>query len=189
MTIVLVGMHGAGKTTIGRALATRLRVPFHEEVGRVLAETIRPPERTAADCWVAVDEAVFDAELARDAAWAPGAPRVVETWHPGNLAYAARRSPLLASRKLGEVRAALVRHPAVVLPVRVPSALAAARQHERGELDFFAAVGLEAEGWAARLGLCLLPPVVNDGSVEDAVAAALEFLTTRAPVAHRLELA
>ncbi len=179
MTLVLVGMHGAGKSTVGRALAARLCAPFHEEVGHALAERIRPAERTAADRQVDFDGAVFEAELARDAAWTPGAFRIVETWHPGNLAYASRRSPGLTSRLLGQVRTSLARHPAVVLPIHVPPAVAAARQHERGDLAFFTQVGLEAEGWAARLGIPLLPPVVNDGTVDDAVAAALDRLTHR----------
>lgn len=175
MTIVLVGMHGAGKTTLGRALAATLGVPFHEEIGRRLAEDprMRPAGRTAEDPQGAFDEAVFREELARDAAWEPGAPRVVETWHPGNLAYAVRRSPDVACRLLARFGPA----PGVrVLPVRVPVEIAHSRRSEPGDLDFFARVGREAEGWARRLGLVVLEPVWNTGSVEHGVRACLDRL-------------
>ena len=49
-TVVLVGMMGAGKTAVGKALATRLKVPFLDsdaEIERAAARTI--PEIFARD--------------------------------------------------------------------------------------------------------------------------------------------
>ncbi len=38
MMIILIGPHGVGKTSLGRALSARLEIPFHHELGRELAE-------------------------------------------------------------------------------------------------------------------------------------------------------
>lgn len=181
LTIALVGAHGAGKTTVGRALAAALGVPYHEEVGRRLAAERRPVDQTAEDPQDAFDEAIFSEESARDARWTTGV-RVVETWHPGNLAYAARRSPAVVARHLDPLH-----HlgPAVILPITVPPAIAHARQNEPGDPAFFRAVGEDAVVWARALGLPVLPPIVNDGpldlSVRRALARLVHVLPTNAP--------
>jgi len=150
VTVVVLGPHGVGKSTLGRALAARLGWAFHEELGAVLARA-RPAEQHAGCTQAAFDTAVTAAELARDAAWGD-APRVVETWHPGNLAYAARRSP----RTLGPLVRAVRRRrfaPCVAVALDAPDRVLAARKHEAGPLSFFAAVGRAAPDWAERLGV------------------------------------
>lgn len=150
MTVVVLGPHGAGKSTLGRALADRLRWPFHEELGAALARA-RPVHQHAGSLQAAFDTAVTAAELDRDAAWGD-APRVVESWHPGNLAYAARRSP----RVLGPLLRAVRRRrlpPCVAVALDAPERLLAERKHEPGPLSFFVSVGRAAPDWAERLGV------------------------------------
>ncbi|MFZ5476826.1 MAG: AAA family ATPase [Myxococcota bacterium] len=177
MTVVVIGPHGVGKSTVGRRLARALGVPFHDEVGERLARATRPATATAGDPQEALDEAIFAAEFARDLA-AGEAPRVVETWHPGNLAYAAARSPRVAEAWLPRLRGALGQ--AICVPLRASPATLAARRHEPGDPAFFLAVGLAAEAWARSLGLPCTPPVHTDrGSPEDVVRAAIAHLESR----------
>ena len=117
LTLVLVGPHGSGKTTVGQAAAAALGWPFHDEIGeRLRREALRSdPAAHAMQDQRDFDRAVFERELWRDAA----APRrrVVETWHPGNLAYAERRSSDLASAFATRLRRAARSGVAVVQPL------------------------------------------------------------------------
>lgn len=172
MIVVLLGCHGVGKTTLGAALARHMGVPFHDEVGRRLAEdpALRPRGGTAAEAQSAFDEAVFDEELARDAAWSASAGRIVETWHPGNLAYAARRSPRVATERLGAVRASCKRGRVVAIPLVASRGTLARRQSEPGDPAFFRAVGREGVVWARALGLEVLPAIHTDRASADELA-------------------
>lgn len=95
--LILVGVHGAGKTTLGRALSASLGVPFDQELGRLMRQEAlaRDPlcDAQADQPWF--DEQLWRRELERDthASALRGQPirRVVETWHIGNAAYAAAR--------------------------------------------------------------------------------------------------
>jgi hypothetical protein len=167
-TLVLVGCHGAGKSTLGHRLAVRLGYDFHDEIGLRLASdpARRPPDRTAADAQYTFDRAVFDAELQRDFA-SVGVSRVVETWHPGNLAYAALRSPAVVVEYLtrlqvwprgGRVRA---------IVVEASDAVLAARQWEPGPLAFFQRVGRDAEAWCRELGIPIAARVRTDAGSPD----------------------
>lgn len=95
--LILVGVHGAGKTTLGQVLSSSLGVPFDPELGRLmrLEALERDPlcDAQADQPWF--DELLWQRELERDAKaqGLRGLPvrRVVETWHIGNAAYAAAR--------------------------------------------------------------------------------------------------
>lgn len=176
-TIVMVGPHGAGKSTLGVRLAARLGVPFQGEIGRELAEdeALRPATRTAADPQPAFDEAVFAFELLRDLEPVSSGVRVVETWHPGNLAYAARRSPAVAERFLPAVLRACEQTRVLVVSIVPSAATLARRQTEHGEAAFFREIGLDAIEWCRRLGLPVAVAVRNEdgelGRVEEALVA------------------
>jgi hypothetical protein len=150
-TIVLLGPHGAGKTTLGKRLAAALGVPFHDEVGgRLRLEPSWRPEGTlASDPQACFDEAVFHEESERDLAWlaSGGGLRVVETWHPGNLAYACRRSPAVAARYLPVVSALVPRARPLCVWICPPWDVLEARRSEPGSLDFFLEVGRACLDW------------------------------------------
>jgi len=165
MNIVLIGCHGAGKTTIGRALAAELKVVFHAEIGERLAldRNMRPSGTDATKSQPEFDRQVFQAELERDRN-NNGEPRVVETWHPGNLAYADIRSPGVAKNHIEEIFDSVKAFNTLVIPVVASPATLKARKHEPGDLGFFMTVGRLAWIWAMLLGLQILEPVYTDGS-------------------------
>lgn len=174
MIVVLVGPHGVGKTSLARRLAALLSLPFHEEIGRTLAEDPRwrPSGHTAAMGAERFDGELFRRERARDMS-SLGLARVVETWHPGNLAFARRRSPTVVAAWWPLLQSALAELPVLVQPLVASPETLAARQTEPGDLRFFLEVGLAAQEEAARLGLRCLPPLCTDESPPDRLAAEL----------------
>ncbi len=182
-TVVLVGPHGAGKSTLGRALAARLGVAFEGEIGARLREEAlaRDPAQHAMCAQPDFDARVFREELARDAAGRPGDWRVVETWHPGNLAYATERSREMVAtwRPLIEDTVAPWRTHVVVQPLAITRETALRRLREPGPDDealvsFFARVGRQAVESARTLGLRVLPTrYTDDVSVEALVETVL----------------
>lgn len=138
-TVVLVGPHGAGKTTLGSELAALTGWTFHDEIGRRLAEDprARPAGVTPEDAQQQFDDEVFRRERARDLAWSKDQPRIVETWHPGNLAYAACRSPSVCEAWAPRLRRAIDWSRVWVVPVRASVEVLASRRNEPGDLAFF----------------------------------------------------
>lgn len=183
MIVVLLGPHGAGKSTVGRALARELGWPFHEEVGWQLAQdpAYRRTDATAVDPQERFDRCVFQRELARDDVWIPGRNRVVETWHPGNLAYAERRSPAVVRHRLPEILLACAGEQTVAVPVEAPMSVLARRQHEPGDLRFFMEVGRGGVRWAQRLGIEVLAPVSTHLRSPDHLARQLKHCLAALP--------
>lgn len=123
--VILVGVHGSGKTTLGGQLAQDLNVPFDAELGREAMERSGPASATV-DAGEDFDAMLWAAEWDRDQRarqefrGARGVRRVIETWHIGNAAYAIRR-PGTATRRdwRGELAARLVEHDVPILVQRL----------------------------------------------------------------------
>jgi len=183
--LVLVGVHGSGKTTLGKILAGRLGWVFDREVGEVLRRRTMTSdaEAHAMKPQPAFDQQVLWWELTRDRIRTETA-RVVETWHPGNLAYAWHRSrevfPALKARVVESLPACRSR--VLVQPLVLGPEVAVARCREPGpDRERFApwlqSVGNRAIELAEELGLSVLPPVdTGEHSLEQAVRLILERL-------------
>jgi hypothetical protein len=187
LIVVLVGPHGVGKTTLGQALSAETGLPFDPELGRALAEdpTFRPAGQGAEVPAPAFDAELFTRELARDLERG-AAPRIIETWHPGNLAYAAARSPAVSAAFVAAVRAQvgeLRRHlPILVQPLVAAPATLRARQSEPGDPDFYGAVGRAAGAWALTLGVPVAPALSTDRTTPPALARRVAALLHRHPL-------
>lgn len=178
--IVLVGCHGAGKSTLGALLAERLAVPFHDETGRRLAESLRhrPEGVTAADAQQGFDEQVMRLELERDESWALDGLRVVETWHPGNLAYAELRGSRVDDLTRARILRRIQREKTLLVLVHADECVLRARQSEPGDIGFFVEVAMRACTIARRLGMPA-PITIDSGvlSPEQAASKVVEALS------------
>ena len=179
-TIVLVGPHAAGKTTLGRSLARHLGWTFHEELGRKLRQQAlqENPDAHAARAQANFDRRVIQAEVERDKEWNDGEDRVVETWHPGNMAYAFRRSPEVARTLEEQILDVVHRHEHVLVqPVLAKPSTIRMRLSEPGPVDdlvaFFHAVAMKAMALARQWELPLLEPVWTDRVSEEETLRAL----------------
>ena len=131
-TVAIVGTHCAGKTTVGKTVASILQWTFHPELGDMLrgdANSLVPgghafgdgSGRNNAKCW---DDRVHDAEIDRDNyddSASVGGGRIVETWHIGNLAWAMFREKL--TKKVTNEQSLLVDTPTAMIR-RANSAIA-----------------------------------------------------------------
>jgi len=191
--LVFVGCHGSGKTTLGRCTARALGWRFDEEIGESLRleALAQDPDAHAAMPQAAFDREVFRRELARDRAHA-GEPRVVETWHPGNLAYALKRNPQVALESWHELRSHLQPHATRVLvqPLLISAAELKSRLREPGPeaevfIPWLMEVGRIAGEAAQWLGLEVAPPLQTDRLTME---AAVHQVLARVQRAHQADL-
>jgi hypothetical protein len=187
--LVMLGAHGSGKTTLGRLAARRLGWPFDEEIGKRLRdEALRlDAGNHAAACQPDFDRRVAELEIERDRR-SLGC-RVVETWHPGNLAYAWQRSPAEAARLEARLRvhASSLGARVLVQPLIIDREAALNRLTQPGPgrrqmVDFFLGVAACARQLVPGFGFERLPAVRSDRCT---IAEALEIILDA--VACRIE--
>lgn len=167
--LILIGVHGAGKTTLGKMVAERLSIPFDDELGKRLRarELKKNPHNHAFTLLPLFDEEIMHLEMLRDIR-AKG-PRVVETWHPGNLAFCRERNPIIFERYLSLVSSHLTSLPGLtfIQPLRINREILRKRQSEFSGnsvdiYDTFWRVSEATESFAHEFGLQFLPPVQTD---------------------------
>ena len=136
----------------------------------------------AALCQQDFDDEVIAGELARDIGWKKsGGARIVETWHPGNFAYALKRRSQISPAAFDSMRAATCG--AFVLPLRINKETALVRMREKSPgvddekmAEFFLAVAACAEQIAREWGAVMLPALDTDEQTpEQSAAAAIEL--------------
>lgn len=99
--VILLGMHASGKTTAGKFLESR-GFPFFPEIGEQIRRQVNFDFLTSVE-WF--DQEVMNRELVRDKEVLNSVqPVAIETWHIGNIAYAAIRSPLIAEIYLSQLQ-------------------------------------------------------------------------------------
>lgn len=184
-TIAIIGPHGSGKTTLGVLAARKLGWEFAPEIGRILREKAlredggahaQIPQET-------FDRQVFRLENLRDRAAA--GPRIVETWHPGNLAYARERSRKVFDAYWPVCKKHLARQSGVaVQPLTISPQCLRERLTEPGpdDLDAYARwfhqIGESATSLAGKLGVAVLPPVCTENrSIADALEEMLDNIS------------
>jgi hypothetical protein len=158
-------------------VAAALGWRFDDEIGERLRRLAlaADPHAHAQRVQEDFDEKVLMEELLRDAE-SESVPRVIETWHPGNLAYARRRSPQVAARFEDVLRAAAQRAPALLVqPLALSEKALRLRQSEPGPDDiarFFLDVGQAAHDLTQEWGLRVAPTIYTDRcSIEEGVSA------------------
>lgn len=167
--LILIGVHGAGKTTLGKMLAERLNIPFDDELGkRLRTRELRKNLHNHAFTHLSFfDEEIMHLEMLRDIR-AKG-PRIVETWHPGNLAFCRERNSTTFERYRSLVSPHLTSLPGrtFIQPLRINREILRKRQSEFAEngvdlRNFFWRVSEATESLAHEFGLQFLSPVQTD---------------------------
>lgn len=180
--LVLIGPHGAGKTTLGQIVAARLGIAFVGEIGKALRmrELEKDRNHHALVPLPFFDEKIMRLEMRRDIC--VEGSRVIETWHPGNLAYCRERTPTVYRlyRSLIATHIASLPGKTFIQPLCVARHVARLRQTECGgtgeELhDFFWRVAEQAEIITHELGLHTLPPVNTDQASPKACSETIIF--------------
>jgi hypothetical protein len=96
--IVLLGLPCSGKSSVGKALQTK---GFHYE-GEMATSFMMNGLKVGSDAPRDFDRVLMKSEFERDANRSSEFT-VIETWHPGNLAYARVRSPEVANEYEGKI--------------------------------------------------------------------------------------
>lgn len=154
---------------LGKDGGGRLSIPFDDELGkRLRARELKKSHNNHAFTNLAFfDEEIMHREMLRDIL-AKG-PRVVETWHPGNLAFCRERNSIIFERYRSLVISHLTSLPGLtfIQPLRINREILRKRQSEFAgngvDLhDFFWRVSEATESLAHEFGLQFLPPVQTD---------------------------
>ena len=150
--IVLVGPHASGKSTLGRRLAEYLGWSFHSELGlKLRREALAANSKAhAAHSDEDFDRLIFAQEAQRDCL--NSTPRVIETWHVGNLAYVEHRTPQLQAELLERITPLLLSQNSrtLCIPLSISRKTLAARLHEPSSenkedfISFLSSVGCRA---------------------------------------------
>ena len=198
-TLVMIGCHGSGKTTLGKLIAHQLGWNFCEEIGEKLRRSLQEKDANqhAAVPNPSFDRAVIQSEIDRDKEHTY--PRVIETWHPGNLAYARARSPneyaALEASVISSIQPYLDR--TLVIPLYMPFEEFKNRIHEPGPRNnmfysFLYQIQDDSLLMAQDLGLSFIPRInTAKNTIAQCTAKTIQFLQKNVSLAknhlHTLE--
>ena len=190
-TLVMIGCHGSGKTTLGKLIAHQLGWDFCEEIGAKLRRSLQEKDahQHAAVPNPDFERAVIQSEIERDKGHTY--PRVIETWHPGNLAYARMRSPneyaALETFVINAIQPYLDR--TLVIPLYIPFEEFKPRIHEPGPRNnmfysFLYQIQDDSLLMAQNLGLPFVPQIdTSQDTITQCAAKAIQFLCNNVSLA------
>ncbi|MGV6851622.1 MAG: AAA family ATPase [bacterium] len=92
--LILIGPSGAGKSSISKLLARRTNWDYHDEIGRNIYERLLQDNSIIAGLDISKESDLYISkeEAKRDSS--SYYPRIIESWHPANFAYAQIRNNL-----------------------------------------------------------------------------------------------
>ena len=173
--IVLVGPHASGKSTLGHRLAKLLGWSFHSELGlKLRKEALATNSKAhAAHSDESFDRLIFAQEAQRDRLNLT--PRVIETWHIGNLAYVEHRTPQLRAELLESITPLLLRQSprTLFIPLSISRETLATRLHEPSSenkedfISFLSSVGSRATQLIDELQLQRTPYIHTDHTASE----------------------
>jgi thymidylate kinase len=171
--VVFNGIHGSGKTTVARLAAEKLGARFFCEIGGQLRNEVNYNCLESSEPF---DQEVIRRELDRDRALiGSNCLPLVETWHPGNLAYIFTRSPRLAIGYLDKIKNQLNQLDPIIVHLSIAPDTFLRRATEKVAKDQLPELQafyqeIERNLFLAYRALGISPIVIsNDGALEDAV--------------------
>lgn len=170
--LVFLGPTGAGKSTVGEILRNDHGWRYYDEIGRRFYEELILQNEIldGAQIPVEIDRQILKAELDRDRHLIEKNENcIIESWHPGNLAYADTRGTILDTSELTTIQTwatkILEKYECFCQPLTIDDLTILRRGDKRSgkltqtQLDFYKKVYHSMLYWADELEIPKLPEI------------------------------